>query len=64
MVRMTEKVRPVRRIVETRRGDLVVELRADGLLLRPKGRRTAAVLVSYGAVYERALGTDQLRRPR
>ena len=49
-----EKGRPVRRIVGGQRyGELIVELQAEELLIREKGRRTtSAVSVPYGTLYQ------------
>lgn len=51
--------RPVRRVLADRYGDhWVVELRADLILIRPKGSRVggkAEIAVTPGIVYQRAM---------
>jgi hypothetical protein len=50
--------RPTRRLMETKQGPLVVEIRRDFISIRPKGARTggpAEVLVTASSIYERAL---------
>ena len=60
--------RPTRRVARSRSlGDVVIDLRADTITLRPKGRRRggpAEVTLSIGALYQRELRMqiDQRRR--
>jgi hypothetical protein len=51
-------LRPTRRLLSSRYGDYVVELRATLILIRPKGSRRggrAEVAIPVGAAYQRAL---------
>lgn len=56
MTRMTSEGRRVRRVVSTARGDMVIEVTADELVMRPKRSRRGEVRIAWGAVYLRALG--------
>jgi hypothetical protein len=61
--------RPTRRLLTSRYGDYVVELRADLMLIRPKGARRGGkseVAALPGVVYQRALlqRVDAERRER
>jgi len=59
MTRATSK--PLKRIVESADGDLIAEIRADTLTLRPKwARPEAAVSMRWGLIYQ--LGVARLPR--
>lgn len=67
MTRLPDGVRSSgqRRMVTSRRGDLVIVLTDTHVTMKPKGARTNGVVsVSWGAIYERAIVAELAEQRR